>query len=261
MAKFCPNCGTPTVKITDGGRERDACPNGDFIQYANASLGVGALVFRDGKALVVERGIPPVGVWTIPGGYVEQDDDVQITVIRELKEETGLDIEPQGIVFLRNAVGEQVNSMYVVFLCELIQSKTPCRMVSNRHRRDLWHQKISIRLTFRCFRAGWWKRILPTLRHPYLSPRFPITDAMQLYSDKQETITMAELFDIYDENLQKIGTKPRHEVHRDGDWHRVFHCWVIYRDTDGKDWVVLQKRGPNSRYLPALSGYQRCWTL
>lgn len=125
MAKFCPNCGTPTIRVMDGGRERDTCPNGDFVQYAKTSLGVGALVFRDGAALVVERGIPPVGIWTIPGGYVEQEDDIQATIVRELKEETNLDVTPKGIVFLRNAVGEKDNSMYCVFLCEVDNDQEP----------------------------------------------------------------------------------------------------------------------------------------
>lgn len=59
-----------------------------------------------------------------------------------------------------------------------------------------------------------------------------------------------ELLDIYDDSFQKIGTKPRNEVHRDGDWHRAFHCWVIYRDTEGKDWIILQKRGENQDTYP-----------
>jgi len=51
-----------------------------------------------------------------------------------------------------------------------------------------------------------------------------------------------EHFDIYDEALTHIGVKPRDAVHRDGDWHRVFHCWVIGRDAAGAAFVVLQKR-------------------
>lgn len=61
---------------------------------------------------------------------------------------------------------------------------------------------------------------------------------------------MTELLDIYDENMIHLGTKPRSEVHRDGDWHKVFHCWVIYRDDDGKDWVILQKRAPDKDTFP-----------
>ncbi|MGB1285691.1 MAG: NUDIX hydrolase [Aggregatilineales bacterium] len=63
---------------------------------------------------------------------------------------------------------------------------------------------------------------------------------------------MTELFDIYDENLQHIGVKPRAEVHRDGDWHLVFHCHVIYRDNAGDDWMILQKRAPDKDTFPGL---------
>ena len=61
---------------------------------------------------------------------------------------------------------------------------------------------------------------------------------------------MVELLDIYDENLRHLGVKERAAVHRDGDWHRVFHCWVIYRDADGCDWMVAQKRGPDKQIFP-----------
>lgn len=58
-----------------------------------------------------------------------------------------------------------------------------------------------------------------------------------------------EAFDVYrappcsdkvlkdDADLQKIGTKPRCEVHRDGDWHRSVEVWLL----DGAD-VLVQKR-------------------
>ncbi|HEX2621418.1 MAG TPA: NUDIX domain-containing protein [Phototrophicaceae bacterium] len=63
-------------------------------------------------------------------------------------------------------------------------------------------------------------------------------------------VKQEELFDIYDDNLEKIGVKPRSQVHRDGDWHRSFHCNVIYRDAQGKDWMVLQKRAPDKDTFP-----------
>ena len=61
---------------------------------------------------------------------------------------------------------------------------------------------------------------------------------------------MTEIFDILDENLKVIGTKARDEVHRDGDWHRVFHCWMIFRDDTGNDWVILQKRSADKDIFP-----------
>jgi len=59
-----------------------------------------------------------------------------------------------------------------------------------------------------------------------------------------------ELFDIYDEDLNHIGIKPRNDVHRDGDWHQVFHCWVIGKDQDGETFMVLQKRASNKKIFP-----------
>lgn len=61
---------------------------------------------------------------------------------------------------------------------------------------------------------------------------------------------MAEMLDIYDENLTHLGVKSREDVHRDGDWHKVFHCWVIYRDDDGQDWIIVQKRAPDKQTYP-----------
>ena len=61
---------------------------------------------------------------------------------------------------------------------------------------------------------------------------------------------MTEMLDIYDENMVHLGVKSRDEVHRDGDWHKVFHCWVIYRDDAGNDFIILQKRAPDKDTFP-----------
>ncbi|MBA3869443.1 MAG: NUDIX domain-containing protein [Anaerolineae bacterium] len=63
---------------------------------------------------------------------------------------------------------------------------------------------------------------------------------------------MSELLDIYDENQVHIGVKERADVHRDGDWHKVFHCWVVYRGADGVDYLVMQMRGPDKDTFPNL---------
>lgn len=63
---------------------------------------------------------------------------------------------------------------------------------------------------------------------------------------------MTELFDIYDEHQVHIGVKERAAVHHDGDWHKVFHCWVVYRGSDGINYIVMQKRGPDKDTYPSL---------
>lgn len=58
---------------------------------------------------------------------------------------------------------------------------------------------------------------------------------------------MTEFFDILDENGGKTGqTKPRTEVHRDGDWHKAVHIWIVNDNNE----VLLQKRSPNKDSNP-----------
>jgi ADP-ribose pyrophosphatase len=57
-------------------------------------VGVGALIVKEGKMILVKRGAEPgKGEWSIPGGLVELGETVRDAVIREAKEETGLNVE------------------------------------------------------------------------------------------------------------------------------------------------------------------------
>ena len=64
-------------------------------EYPNQPLaGVGAVIIDKGKMILVRRGVEPgKGKWSIPGGLVELGETVRGAVIREAKEETGLDVE------------------------------------------------------------------------------------------------------------------------------------------------------------------------
>ncbi len=57
-------------------------------------LGVSTLVRRDGKVLLVRRGRPPsAGLWSLPGGKVEFGERLEAAAIREIREETAIDID------------------------------------------------------------------------------------------------------------------------------------------------------------------------
>lgn len=58
-------------------------------------IGVGAIIIDRGRALVVRRATEPLkGEWSIPGGVLELGETLRAGVIREAKEETGLDVLP-----------------------------------------------------------------------------------------------------------------------------------------------------------------------
>src|SRR5579875_1681121 len=88
---FCLACGNALVTREIGGVPRRACPACDFVHWGNYSIGVGALVVRDNRFLLVRRAQDPGrGVWTNPGGYTEQMESIHRTVEREVFEETGV---------------------------------------------------------------------------------------------------------------------------------------------------------------------------
>ena len=69
-------------------------------------LAVSAAIFRDGKVLIARRARPPAhGLYTLPGGGVELGETLEQAVIREVREETALEIEPIELVGFRQAIG------------------------------------------------------------------------------------------------------------------------------------------------------------
>ena len=72
-------------------------------------IGVGAVVICDGKILLEKRkNEPGKGKWSIPGGLVELGESVEQTVIREVKEETGLEVEkPEHIDVVDNVTRDE----------------------------------------------------------------------------------------------------------------------------------------------------------
>jgi ADP-ribose pyrophosphatase YjhB (NUDIX family) len=68
-------------------------------------LAVSAAIFRGGKVLIVRRGRAPAkGLYTLPGGAVELGETLEQAVIREIREETALEIEPIELVGFRQAI-------------------------------------------------------------------------------------------------------------------------------------------------------------
>lgn len=62
-------------------------------------VGVGAVILHEGRVVLIRRAKPPLqGHWSIPGGAVELGETLEACVVREMREETGLDVEVGPVV-------------------------------------------------------------------------------------------------------------------------------------------------------------------
>lgn len=59
-----------------------------------------------------------------------------------------------------------------------------------------------------------------------------------------------ELIDIFDEDMNLLGTAVKSQAHREGLWHKTFHCWLAQRAPDGKTMLWLQLRSYDKDIFP-----------
>ena len=90
--KFCPRCARPLGTKEDGGRGRSACPDSacGFVFYDNPLPVVAALVEHEGRVLLVRNQGWPEKWYGLVSGFLERGETPEAGVVRELKEELGL---------------------------------------------------------------------------------------------------------------------------------------------------------------------------
>ncbi len=103
----------------------------DVRRYPNKPiLGVGALIYDGDRVLLVQRGKEPLkGFWSLPGGAVETGELVQDALIREVQEETGLEVKIVrfGELFERimpdTAGATEYHYVLLDYVCEILSGQ------------------------------------------------------------------------------------------------------------------------------------------
>jgi 8-oxo-dGTP diphosphatase len=120
--KYCPFCGTELVLEVKGGRQRPSCANCGFTQFTNPAPGVVVVVEKDRHVLLGKRrGTYGEGKWGLPQGYIEFDEDFLTAAIREVKEETGLDVEIKSILNVAsNKLTSKLHTLAIILLAGVV---------------------------------------------------------------------------------------------------------------------------------------------
>ena len=114
--KFCANCGGRVSLRTPEGDHlpRHICEVCGAIHYRNPRLVVGCVPELDGRILLCKRAIEPRrGYWTVPAGFMENDETLQQAAARESREEALADVEIGSLLAIVHVLhAEQVHVFF-----------------------------------------------------------------------------------------------------------------------------------------------------
>jgi len=107
--RFCPSCAAALETTEVFGYDRPVCTDCGRVIFYDPKVAVICIVPRDGKVLMIRRGTElGYGLWGLPGGYVDRGEVVERAAAREVLEETGLEIEIEGLLGLFSESGNPV---------------------------------------------------------------------------------------------------------------------------------------------------------
>ena len=119
--KFCPNCAAPLARRVPPGDSlpRDVCDACGNVHYQNPKLVVGTVPEWQGRVLLCRRAIEPrYGYWTLPAGFMENDETAAQGALRETLEEAGARIEIDAPFSLISV--PRVNQVHLFYRARLL---------------------------------------------------------------------------------------------------------------------------------------------
>ena len=119
--KFCSECGKTVVhRIPEGDNlPRYVCEHCEIVHYQNPKLVVGCLPVWKDQVLLCKRAIEPsYGLWTLPAGFMENQETLEEAALRESREEANANLEIEDIYSVISL--PHINQIYVLYRAQLL---------------------------------------------------------------------------------------------------------------------------------------------
>src|SRR3954470_19925355 len=121
LIRFCNSCGAAvTHRIPEGDSlERAVCDACGVVHYENPKIVVGCLPVHGDRILMCKRAIEPrYGLWTLPAGFMENNESAAEGAAREALEEANARVEIQDLYTLYSI--PHISQVYMMFRARLL---------------------------------------------------------------------------------------------------------------------------------------------
>ena len=118
---YCSACGAPVVSRIPPGddRQRFVCDSCSTIHYSNPKIVAGCIPQWEGRILLCRRAIEPrYGLWTLPAGFMENQETTQEAAARETLEEACARVQVGDLFSYLNV--PRISQVYVLFLARML---------------------------------------------------------------------------------------------------------------------------------------------
>jgi len=131
--KYCPQCKFDLDKV----KGHPYCKSCNITMYLNPKPAVNGLIIKNNKILLCTRSIPPFkGTLDVVGGFIENGETPQKALIRETKEEVGLEIKPTKLFDIYSDIYGKTGELVLItyYICNVTGGKIePKSDVSEAH--------------------------------------------------------------------------------------------------------------------------------
>ena len=101
IKKFCQNCGNKLIN--------QFCSHCKQTIFEDPKLAVASIIAKNNQILLIKRGVEPqIGKWAFPSGYVNRYETPEDALLREVKEETELDVQINKLIGIYSTKGNPV---------------------------------------------------------------------------------------------------------------------------------------------------------